>query len=151
MAEAKIEIKIGQIQFSGEGEQDWVAKQLDKIIIQAEKLVQLASKVEADQPSSTEQRITSEDKTIAGKTLPAFLSEKQATKTQVKKFLATAIWLDAKGQKRLQTGDVRKALKESSQTPLSNPSQCLNKNLSKGYCAKDGKQFFVTDDGRNNL
>ena len=36
MSDAKIDIKIGQIQFSGQGEQDWVAKQLDKIIAQAE-------------------------------------------------------------------------------------------------------------------
>jgi len=42
MGESKIEIKIGQISFSGEGEQDWVAKQLDKILGQAEKLIHLA-------------------------------------------------------------------------------------------------------------
>ena len=42
MSESKIEIKIGQITFSGQGEQDWVAKQLDKILAQAEKLIQLA-------------------------------------------------------------------------------------------------------------
>jgi len=32
MSEAKIEIKVGQIEFSGQGEQEWVAKQLDKIL-----------------------------------------------------------------------------------------------------------------------
>lgn len=31
MSEAKIEMKVGQITFSGEGEQEWVAKQLGKV------------------------------------------------------------------------------------------------------------------------
>jgi hypothetical protein len=42
MSEAKIEMKIGQITFSGAGEQEWVTKQLDKILAQAEKLIHLA-------------------------------------------------------------------------------------------------------------
>ena len=77
MAEAKSDIKIGQIQFSGQGEQDWVAKQLDKILSQAENLIQLAP------PPSTEEtsmglKPMGKDSTIAKMTLPSFLSEKGA-------------------------------------------------------------------------
>ncbi|MBS0154490.1 MAG: hypothetical protein JSS38_07840 [Nitrospira sp.] len=91
------------------------------------------------------------DPAIAGKTLRAFLEEKGATKNQVKKFLATAVWLEAKGKNRMQTGDVSKALREASQPRLSNAAQCLNQNAKKGYCEKDGGQFFVTDDGKHSL
>lgn len=108
MGEAKMDIKIGEIQFSGQGEQEWVAKQLDKILGQAEKLIQLAPP--PAQPESAEHKPMGKDSAIAKMTLPSFLSEKGATKNQVKKFLATSVWLEAKGQSRLQTSDVTRAL-----------------------------------------
>lgn len=151
MTEAKIDVKIGQIQFSGQGDQDWVAKQLDKIIAQAENLIQLAPPTEVDPLEGGEHKPMKPDLAIAKKTLPAFLSEKAASTSQVKKFLATAVWLEAKGQKRLQTKTVAKALKEANQSRLGNPADCLNKNVGKGYCEKDGKEFFVTDEGKASL
>ena len=151
MSEAKIDIKIGQIQFSGEGEQEWVAKQLDKIIAQAEKLIQLAAPENPQDDGDEHDRRMGKDSTIAKKTLPVFLGEKEATKNQVKKFLATAVWLEAKGQHRLQTRDVVAALKASNQTRLANPSDALNKNVTKGFCEKEGTKFFVTDDGKKSL
>ena len=99
MSEAKIDIKIGHIQFSGQGDQDWVAKQLDKIIAQAEKLVQLAPPAEDHNEDSGHHDAMKPDSSIAKKTLPVFLTEKGAKTKQVKKFLATAVWLEAKGQK----------------------------------------------------
>lgn len=150
MSEAKIEIKIGQIAFSGQGEQEWVAKQLDKIIAQAEKLIQLAPP-EDDGVKGDGHKAMGKDQSIAKKTLPSFLQERNATRNQTKRFLATAVWLEAKGQNRLQTSDVTKALKDANQSRLGNPADCLKKNVSKGNCEKDGKQFFVTDDGKNSL
>jgi len=44
------------------------------------------------------------DPAIAKKTLPVFLGEKGATKNQVKKFLATAVWLEAKGKTDCRPG-----------------------------------------------
>ena len=151
MSEAKIEIKIGQIAFSGEGEQDWVAKQLDKIIAQAEKLIQLAPPAENEGEDAEGHKPMGKDPSIAKKTLASLLQEKNATGNQIKKFLATAVWLEAKGQTRLQTRDITKALKDANQTRLGNPADCLNKNVTKGNCEKDGKQFFVTDDGKKSL
>lgn len=151
MSESKIEIKIGQITFSGQGEPEWVAKQLDKILSQAEKLIQLVPLAEDSGSGDGGQRPMGRDTAIAKKTLPAFLQEKNATRNQVKKFLAAAVWLEAKGQNRLTTADVTKALKDANQTRLGNPADCLNKNVNKGHCEKDGKQFFVTDDGKNSL
>ena len=151
MSEAKIHIQIGQIQFSGEGEQDWVAKQLDKIINQAEKLIQLAPSESPRVDDDGRHKPMRKDSTISTKTLPVFLSEKNAAQNQVKKFLATAVWLEAKGKQKITTSDVTKALKDSRQTRLGNPSDCLNQNISKGHCEKDGKEFFVTEDGMKSL
>lgn len=153
MSEAKIEIKIGEITFSGQGEPDWVAKQLDKILAQAEKLIKLAPPASNDDGGEDEggQKPMGKDPSIAKKTLPAFLQEKNAGSNQVKRFLATAVWLEAKGQSRLATADVTKALSGAKQKRLNNPADCLNKNVGKGYCEKDGKQFFVTDDGKRSL
>lgn len=150
MSESKIEIKIGQITFSGEGQQEWLAKQLDKILAQAEKLIQLAP-APAPANGDTGNAPPSVNSAVAKKTLPAFLQEKGATTNQVKKFLATAFWLQARGQNRLQSKDVAKALKDANQPRLRNPADCLNKNVSKGSCEKDGDQFFVTDDGMKSL
>ena len=88
---------------------------------------------------------------IAQKTLPAFLAETNAKSNQVKKFLATTLWLHAKGSKRLKTGDVTKALNNANQTRLANASNCLASNVKKGFIEKTGSEFFVTDDGKASL
>ena len=44
MSEARIEFSIGAISFVGEGDQDWVAAQLDKILDKAPDLVKLTPK-----------------------------------------------------------------------------------------------------------
>ncbi len=151
MGEAKVDIKIGETQFSGQGDQDWISKQLDKILAQAEKLLLFAPLPQVEQSDVSGHKPMGKDSTIAKTTLPSFLNEKGATKNQVKKFLATAVWLEAKGKNRLETNDITNALKESNQSRLGNAADCLNKNIAKGYCEKNGKQFFVTEDGKKSL
>jgi len=153
MPDARIEFTIGGISFVGEGEQGWVAEQLDKILEKAPDLIKLAPKKQASRTTATESHGPTEgtDATIAKKTLPVFLNEKDATKNQLNKFLATAIWLHAKGKNRLKTSDITAALKDAQQTRLGNPSDCLNKNVKKGYIEKDGTEFFVTQEGRSFL
>jgi hypothetical protein len=152
MSEAKVEIKIGEIQFSGEGEQDWVAEQLDKILVKAKDLIVLSPVTAAsDESEDPTHKPMGNDSAIASKTLPSFLDEKGATKIQTKKFLATAVWLEAKGYNRISTSKVSNALKDSNQKKINNPSDCLNQNVGKGYCEKDGKEFFVTKEGKNSL
>lgn len=151
MSEAKVLIKVGGFEFSGEGDQEWVSKQLDKILAKAHELVNLAPPPAAEEAKGEHHKPMGADAGIAKKTLPAFLSEKGTGKNQIKKFLVTAIWLEAKGKARLSTGDVSKALKDANQSKLSNPSECLNQNISKGHCEKDGKEFFVTAEGKASL
>ncbi len=88
----------------------------------------------------------------SGGTLAAFLKAKGATSNQVRKFLSTAIWLHDRDKKdRLTTGDVTKALADNQQSRLSNASDCLNQNVGKGFCEKDGKGFYVTEEGRAEI
>lgn len=153
MANARIEFTVGGISFAGEGDEAWVSDQLDKILQKAPDLVKIASVVQtASQSPSMPSAQTSaaSDETTASQTLPNFLRGKSAT-SQAKKFLATAIWLHAKGNARLSTGNVNKALRDASQSRLTNASVCLSTNVSQGYIEKDGHQFFVTDEGRQSL
>jgi len=148
MADAKIQIQVGSISFSGEGEGRWLSEQFDKALKNIPALVQVAPAlpIEGNAPPATP---------AAGRasgTLASFLKLKNASTQQVRKFLATAVWLhDRERRERLGTGDVTKALSDNHQSRLSNPADCLNKNVGKGFCEKDGKQFFVTDEGRDEL
>ena len=152
MAKVKIEIKLGAIYFSSEGDKNWVAMQLDKFLGKALELAKIAPQqlTVPTAPFSQKPPMTP-DQTIAQQPLASFLKTKDATTNQTKKFLATAVWLEAKGKNRLTTGDVTKALKDNSQKRLGNASDCLSQNISKGYCERDGKEFFITDEGRSSL
>jgi len=46
MSDSKIQVKVGSVEFSGEGNQDWLSKQLDKVLEQIPKLL----KSEMDTP-----------------------------------------------------------------------------------------------------
>jgi hypothetical protein len=143
MSQVKIQIKVGDVEFSGEGEQGWVSAQLERILNAAPAIV--GAKRTDESPGTGHRELQS---SIAGsQSLASFLREKNAAVNQVRKFLATATWLTAKGKKRLTTADVTRALKDNSQSRLGNPADCLNKNVAKGHCEKDGKEFFVTTEG----
>lgn len=150
MPDAKIDITIGTLTFHAEGEQKWVGEQLDKLFVHAESLASVAP---ADPPGGGDAEHTpmGSDPDIAKKPLATFLKEKNATTKQVQKFLATAVWLESKGNSRISTADVSKALKDSNQSRLGNPADCLNQNVKKGFCEKDGDKFFVTTEGKGAL
>ncbi len=154
MSESKIEIKIGEVQFSGEGDKEWLAEQLDKILAQAKELVELSpSQPSPSQaPAATHQPADfSKNSSISNQTLAKFLKSNNATTAQVDKFLVTAIWCEAKGKNRLKTSDITTALKNANQSKLGNPADCLNGNVGKGYCEKDGKEFYVTQEGKDKV
>ncbi|MBI2858771.1 MAG: hypothetical protein HYX90_06815 [Chloroflexi bacterium] len=153
MANAKIEFTIGGISFSGEGEEVWLAGQLDKIIDKVPELVKVAPAPRTNVEAISDAGVhgpTNVNAEIAAQTLPNFLKQKNP-KTQVDKFLATAIWLHARGNNRLTTRDIAGALRDSNQSRFGNPSDMLAKNIAKGCIEREGKQFFVTDEGRDSL
>jgi hypothetical protein len=141
MTITKISISLGQVTFSGEGNEAWLEKQLDKLLKAA------SSHPVQDHAGPTKHSATGiHTENIPG-TLASFLQKKSAASNQVKRFLATAQWLHLKGSKRIQTKDVAKALSDSNQKRLGNPSDCLNQNVSKGHCEKEGSQFYVSPEG----
>jgi hypothetical protein len=148
MAEAKIEIKVGTFTFTGEGTEKWLSGELDKLLAKLPELVEIAPV-----PALSNDGAAAKTKNN-GKlgTLAGFLAERNAKDNQVKKFLATAIWLhDTTGKDRLTTREVRKALNIANQGKLTNPAACLNNNVTKGHAEKDGSSFFVTEPGRTSL
>jgi hypothetical protein len=147
MAEAKIEIKIGELHFSAEAEQQWVASQLDKIIAKADVLGKLAEKHELPAGSGG----GGPAKLGSVPALGSYLGSKNATTNQVRKFLSTAGWLHLKGKTKMGTADITKALKDNHQSRLGNPADCLNQNVKKGFCEKDDSDFFITTEGLKEL
>lgn len=150
MANGKIELKLGSFSFTGEGEEAWLSKQIDKVL---EKLNQLhkVAVIPAVPLSEGGGQNNDQPNEMKNVTLANYLKTKGATSNQTKKFLATAAWLQLRGTNRLSTSDVTKALSSNNQGKLKNPSDCLNKNVKKGHCEKDGNQFYVTDEGLSSL
>lgn len=153
MSDSKIQIKVGIVEFSGEGNQDWLASQLDKILTKVPELLRIELDSGAGNPAGANKDATPNGKQKGDNpsNLPAYLKEKNATTNQVKKFLATAAFLQLNGKNRLGTTDISGALKNANQTKLKNASDCLNQNVKKGHCEKDGKDFFVTSNGFTEL
>lgn len=154
MSESKLQIKIGNIEFSGEGESEWLSSQLDKVLNKVPELLKISPLKQENgitTPLDSEQKDNGLPKSKPTN-LVIFLKDKNATANQVRKFLATATFLQLNGKNRLSTADITKALKDANQTRLSNPSDTLNQNVKKGHCEKDGSnEFFVTSHGYEEL
>ena len=140
----KVRIKVGGIEIDYEGPEAFLESKLHKLISEVSTL---AKQAPAERDGTDSNGNTERGTSI---TLASFLKEKKAA-SQVERFLATAQWLHEKGSKRIKTSDVAKALQDSNQKRLGNPSENLNQNVSKGYCEKVGKEFYVTDEGLNSL
>ncbi len=99
MAQAKIEIKIGGLTFSDDADSSWLEKQLDK-------LLEFAKRVDiGEDPGDTDDAPSKGNKQTKRGPLGAFLKSHNATSSQVRKFLATAVWLTLAGKNRLSTGE----------------------------------------------
>jgi hypothetical protein len=151
MAEAKISIVLGGITFSGEGEEGWLASQLDKVLEKAATIPAARVRQTGDDAGSETPDTSGDTGGGEAGTLASYLTGTKSGANQVRRFLATAEWLHKKGNKRVKTVDVTKALQDNHQKRLSNPADCLGQNVGKGHCEKVGKEFFVTDDGRTAL
>jgi hypothetical protein len=144
MTESKIEIRVGEVAFSGEGDGKWVSEQFDKMLRHLPELVAVA-------PAQAEVEPSRQGRKAQG-TLAALLSTTNSKTNQTRRFLATALWLQDGGNEHLSTSEVSKALSESHQNRLTNSSQCLADNVKQGFCEKAGKkEFYVTDEGRAEI
>lgn len=143
----KVELKIGGMSFVGEGDQEWLDSQISKV---------LEAALSGQFGSATETAATVSEMPPNGPTnvvsLPSYIKAKGGDIIQVQRFLATAAWLYQRGTMQLTSRKVAKTLRKNHQKSLGNPADCLNKNVSKGYCEKkpDGS-FFITSDGWDSL
>ena len=151
MGEGKIELTLGALSFSGEGEQEWLAQQFDKILESAVDLAKIGPvAIPVVEESSGPPKLDT-DNGMPPESLASYIKSRGGASNQVVRFLATAYWLCMKGDTNLTTASVSKALKDYQQTRLSNPADCLNKNVSKGFCEKQGNEFFITPEGLQAL
>lgn len=143
---AKIHVKVGDIEVDFEGPESFLDKKLPEFI------AKLSGFAEAPATHPHQQHAPKTKHAGGSTTLAAFLKDSKAT-SKTKKFLATAQWLHNKGSELVATGEVVKAISDAHQSSVGNASQCLNTNVKSGYCekTKDGKKFYVTDEGRATL
>ena len=150
MAEARIQLEVGSIKFSGEGTEAWVVKQLEYVISKLPELSKMASTVAEQQPGASSVKNAAAQPQQVG-SLATYIKVKGGDSNQVQRFLATADWLRLKGEKNLKTSLVSKALQENHQKKLSNPADTLNQNVAKGFCEKSGDSFYITPEGLKAL
>jgi hypothetical protein len=152
MANARIEFKIGNIEFVGEGEQDWVTEQLDKVLTRIPELATESKKVTQKVATPTSSLKTPQvTEHSATENLSTFLRKRDAIDKQRRRFLGTAVWLQLRGQQMIKTKEVTDALRAARQVKITNPSHQLNQNISQGFCQKEGQGFYVTPQGVENI
>jgi hypothetical protein len=151
--EGKVEFSVGPITLSGSGEQEWLEKQLIRILEAAPGLIDVAQPAPDASGSGGAGGVSRSGVTASATgtsfsdTLVSYIKGKNGEDNQVQRFLATADWLRRRGVTKLTTAAVSKALRDNHQKRLGNPSDCLNQNVSKGFCEKTGDSFFITPDG----
>ena len=148
MPDAKLDFSFGALSFAGEGEQDWLSKQLDKILAAAPALSKLPTPSPGDEHGSHDAAVHQGNFT---EPLASHIKAKGGETNQVKRFLAAADWLRLRGAKALTTTAVTKALSDNQQKKLGNTADCLNKNVTKGFCEKSGDGFYITPLGLKEL
>lgn len=147
---AKVELAVGQLSFSADGAEEWVAKQFGVALAKFAELASIASKISSQPEGDNGGGGSGEEDGPLG-SLASHIKERGGDKSQTRRFLATADWLRRKGEKGLKTAKVSAALKENQQKRLANPSQSLNDNVSQGFCEKDSQGFFITQEGLKEL
>jgi hypothetical protein len=165
MANGRLEFKIGNIEFIGEGEQEWVTQQLEKMLKRvpdlqkegAQKIVKPQPKTDTSHlvlPSTLEGDLFSAPKVtprVIPENLSTFLRNKDCIDKQRRKFLGSAVWLQQNGKQLIKTKEVTDALRAARQVKITNPSHQLNQNISQGFCQKEGNGFYVTPQGVDNI
>src|SRR5689334_21460551 len=114
MADAKIDIKIGAVSFAAEGSEKWLSGELDKVLAKAPELAAIVPAEPVGDGVGGDATHGKHGKKGQRGTLAQFLKQKSATDNQVKKFLATAVWLhDTTEKDRISTKEVTLALKNA--------------------------------------
>ena len=144
----KVEIKIGDISFVAEGDQNWLAAQVEKVLAAAATIP--ASQL-TDGAQSGKATAGGKPSSAPVPPLGSFIKAKGGDSNQTVRYLATAAWLFKRGATNLTTAGVTKALSDNHQSKLGNPAQYLAQNVKNGFCEKRGNGFFITPEGWTTL
>jgi hypothetical protein len=148
MARSSVTLAYGTVSFAAEAEdENWLSQQLDKFLELAKTLPHHAANTSA--AAKVPNGLNDSEKFNG--TLAGHLKAKRGETNQNRRFLATADWLRLRGNEKLNTAMVTKALGDNHQKRLGNSSECLNQNVAKGFCEKAGDGFFITPDGLGEL
>jgi hypothetical protein len=150
MPTAKIEIRIGDRLFQADGDQEWVTSQL-AIFYSSLETAPPPAKMSAVTPAAAAPLPALSAALGSGATLAAFLKTTNATVSQTRTFLAAAGWLRLRGARTHTTAAVTSALSQNHQGSLGNAAQCLIENIKKGFCERNGKEFYITPAGLKDL
>lgn len=154
MSQGKIDFSFGSLSFSGEGDEKWLADQLDKVITAVPKLAQVELPAVAKESKSGAGSNVNDVNELASEfttSLPNHIKAQGDGSNQNSRFLATADWLRRRGNKNLKTSDVTKALTNNHQSRLGNASETLSQNVKQGFCEKTKDGFFITQEGLSKL
>lgn len=144
----KLDVRIGKVKFKGEGDQEWLAEQLERVVKAAPDMADAP----VDEIGGDGDEVDTNDRGEGFTTsLAAYIRSKGAEGNQTLRFLVTANWLRKRGTSVLTASAVAKALSDNHQSRLANPADCLNKNVSKGFCEKNKDGFFITPEGLKEL
>ena len=145
MANSRIRIEYGDLSVAFDGSEEFIERVLPQLISDIGRRI-------ADFPAQTADGTRQKVSAAAGNLNLAELIKNKSNNTQVRRFLVTAAWLQARGASGLTTGDVGKALQDYKQEKLGNASDCLSSNINSGNCERrDGKTFHVTPKGMESV
>ncbi len=145
----KLNVKIGNVEFSGEGQQAFLDVQLQRVV---EALSSSPSLAKSEEPMTPASGVGSSGNSAKfSASLASHIKAMKADGNQVRRFLATADWLRLRGASTVTTAAVSKALIDNQQARLANPALCLNRNVAKGYCEKISGGFYITPEGLKEL
>ncbi|HTC23365.1 MAG TPA: hypothetical protein VK688_03325 [Gemmatimonadales bacterium] len=157
MAEARIKLSVGAVSFSGSGEPEWLAAQMERVLAEIPNLTTVRPAAVMPQAAgATGNGMPPAPAEVEGgftTTLASYIKEKSGETNQNERFLATSDWLRRRGTSSLTAALIARTLGEHQQKRLGNPADCLNQNASKGYVEKvpANGTFFITPDGLRHL
>ncbi len=129
-----LKIKAGDISIFFEGSEDFISSKLALIV---QEIAKYAKDLPSKQSDVLPEMIS----------LPEFW-KKQKQRTQVRRFLVVAAWLQKNGRDDVKVKEVDQAIEDHHLEPIKNSSHNLSSNKKKGFCAVSGHgTFYVTQKG----
>ena len=145
----ELKVSCGSFEVEYSGDEKFAKESLCALVADLRDIIQ----IEEEKPNLDK---IQQNESKTDKTLPEFLEEmenkSERNSWEYRKFLVAAAWLHLNGKNRLQTADVASALLKDNFNKLSNPSDCLAKNIRYDHCRRvENNEFIVTQKGFKDL